>query len=67
LGSPLIADGSAIGLKRERAGDGGGSALGRIDFGGAFGDPTAAGRGDLKFLPANGLAIEQDVELAFVR
>src|SRR5260370_33832346 len=66
LGAPVVTDGRAIGLQRQRAGDFAGGAVGRLDLRGAFGEPAAAGRRNLKFLVADGLAAEFNGELALV-
>src|SRR5216684_5187636 len=66
LGAPVVTDGRAIGLQRQRAGDFGGGAVGRLDLRGAFGEPAAAGGRDFKFLVADSLSAEFDGELALI-
>src|SRR5216684_364128 len=66
LGAPVITDGRAIALQRQRAGDFAGGAVGRLDLRGAFGEPAAARRTDFKFLVADGLSAEFDGELALI-
>src|SRR6266851_1439787 len=63
---PVVDDGRAIGLQRQRAGDFAGGTVGRLDFRSAFGEPAAAGWSDFKFLVADGLSAEFDGELALV-
>ena len=66
LRGPVVADGDAVGLQGKIAGDFGGLAVGRLNGCGAFGDPTGAGGLDFKFFAADGLAVEDDIEFAFV-
>src|SRR6266481_5381529 len=66
LGAPLVADGRAIGPHRQCTGDFAWTALGWLDFCGAFGDPSAAGWRNFKFFVADGLSSELDGELALV-
>src|SRR5271154_1284896 len=66
-GGPLIADGGAVGLEDEGSGNFCGGGLRRFYIGGAFGDPAAGGGGDFELFVADGLAVEFDGELAFVR
>jgi len=66
LGGPIVTDGSAVRLKRERAGDFAGGAFGGLDFRSSLGEP-ASGRGrNFKFFVTDSLAIEFDGEFAFV-
>src|SRR5208283_3353647 len=58
LRGPLVADGGAIGLKTERAGDLASGTIGRLDVRVALGEPAASGRGDFEFFMANGLSAE---------
>ena len=66
LGSPIVTDGRAVGLQRERAGDFANGTFGRLDFRSALGEPSASGGRNFKFLVADSLAIELDGQLAFV-
>jgi len=66
LRGPVVADRSAIGLKRERARDLGRLSIRRLQGSGAFGNPVGPGRFDFKFLAADGSAIEKYIEFSFV-
>ena len=66
LRSPLVADGCAIGLQRQRSGNLAGRTFGRLNVRGAFGAPAGAGGRDFEFFVADGLAVELDDESTLV-
>ena len=66
LRRPVVADGNAVGLQDKIAGDLGGFAVGRLQGSGALGNPAVAGGLDFEFFAADGFAVKEDVEFAFV-
>ncbi len=66
LRRPIVADGRAVGLERERAGNFTGGAFRGLDVRGPFGEPAAARRRNLKFLVAHSLAGQFDGEFSFI-
>src|SRR5882757_5414674 len=67
LCAPVIADGCAIRLQRQGAGNFTRSSLGRLDLCGAFGKPSAAGGSNFKFFTPDSLSAESNAERALIR
>jgi len=66
LSDPVVRDGRAVGIENQRAGDNRGFSVGSLQRAFAFGGPGGAGGFDGEFFAANGFAVEEDVEFAFV-
>jgi len=66
LGTPLVSDGFATGLKGEIAShDGGRRASGR-EMRGGFGGPVSTARRDIELFVADDVAVQENLELALV-